>query len=544
MADPKMDDWEEVDDWVDTAPTTSSGQPIAPDGPVLRAPERSAWNTLRSIGEATNLIPVGVIPDEGALRGAAASSAQGPVLNWADETAGLLAARQAGVASMLEGDTPSERKDLDALARSYVAQGVRPDDARQMARERIFGLGGSKYIEGRNAYRDIEGAFRTENPAAAFALQTATGMLAPVPRSSASPSFITRYMAAMAPGAVSGAGAAAESEDMAQAAAVGAPLAAAGQSFGEVVGDTLGLAFGAASRAAGSKVAEAETKAQQIAAEKVAAELASAKGKLGATTQEANRALENLLRLESTGGLSGEQANILATLRQNGTLPALQSKLADAMLEQVPGAAGRVDIARSAFEGLSERAPEATAEAAEAILSGSEAKRQVGERVKRYLPTVMGSIYGAGAGAGASVAMGGGPGEALIGALAGAGIRPALRAGQRMLAHPAVQRAMYEPIERGAAAVANSSMAGLSSLGAAATYAWRNDVESPTRSDTSTSDLVRALAESDPEALGSYAQQLQQAAAVGNLPLVHYTLQQKDPQYRALLEQVRRGGTQ
>jgi hypothetical protein len=81
-------------------------------------------------------------------------------------------------------------------------------------------------------------------------------------------------------------------------------------------------------------------------------------------------------------------------------------------------------------------------------------------------------------------------------------------------------------------------------LGAAASYAQRNAVEAPRRGDTSTSDMVNELATGNTEALGPYAQQLQQAAADGNLPIVHYSLQQKDPKYRALLEQMRNGGTQ
>jgi hypothetical protein len=334
-------------------------------------------------------------------------------------------------------------------------------------------------------------------------------------------------------GAFSGAGGADEVGDMARSTALGIPLGVAGQAFGEVGGELFGRFLGLLGARAGGKVAAAEAKATEMASEKVAGEVASAKGKLGAVTQEANRAIENLLRLESTGTLTGEQQAALAALRQNGVLPALEQKLADSMLEQVPSAAGRVDIARSAFEGLASRANEATEEAAQAILSGAEAKRQIGERVKRYLPTVMGSLYGAGAGGAAGMMLGGSPTETIVGALAGAGMRPAIRAGQRMMAHPAVQRGMYAPIQ----SMANAASAGVESslaplLGGA--------VRAAMGQQASTGDLVEGLATNNPEALGPYADVLQRAAAEGNLSLVHWSLQQKDPQYRAMIEALRK----
>lgn len=484
--------------------------PIAPDGPVLRAPERSAWNKVRDVIE--KVLPSGIIPDEGTARGAVASTLQGPTMNWADETAGLLNKR-------------------DALLRYMVDGGQKPNPEQQ-------------YREGRDAFRNAEGAFRKENPAIAFALTTASGALAPTPRGSASPDFITRYASALIPGAIAGGGAAEEARDIPEAASIAAPLNAGGVALGEAAGDAIGYGLGKVGQWAGSKVDAAESKAQQMAADKVAAELASAKGKLGATTQEANRAVENLMRLQQVGGMSQEQQAQLAQLRDSGVLSALHQKLADSMLEQVPGAAGRIDIARAAYEGLAERAPAATQDAAEEILSGGEAKHQIMDRVRRYLPTVAGSLYGAGAGAGVTMAMGGGPGEALVGGLAGAGIRPAVRAVQRMAAHPAVQRMTFAPIERGAAGAANVLQESFPELISSATRAQRNEAEAPVRRDTSTSDVVSGLVSSNPEALGPYAQQLQQAEADGTLPLVHYTLQQTDPNYRRMLDAVRSGGTQ
>lgn len=53
-------------------------------------------------------------------------------------------------------------------------------------------------------------------------------------------------------------------------------------------------------------------------------------------------------------------------------------------------------------------------------------------------------------------------------------------------------------------------------------------------------DLAEMLALQNPEALGPYAERLQRASAEGNLALVHWGLQQTDPQYRQLLAEARK----
>lgn len=558
MSGPRFDEIEGEEetapsfDAIEGAEETPAPPQIAPNGPVLRAPAQSTWNTLRSVAEASGTVPRGIIPDEGTARGAMASALQGPTFNWADEVAGLLAVNKSDSERLRSGGNmaPHEQAAIYARAKAYVAGGMPFSDALQRAAGDVRSIGGTTYREGRDAFRNVEGAFRKENPAAAFALTAGSGAaLAPTPRGMDAPDFITRYASALLPGAVAGAGAADESEDMAQAAAVGAPMSAGGQALGEAFGDVVGGTIGAVGRGAQSRVNAAEERAREMAAEKVAAEVRSAKSALGSRTQEANRFVENLLRLESTGAMTGEQASQLAALRQNGVLPALEHKLAESMLEEVPGAAGRIDIARAAYEGLAENAPAATEEAAADILSGSEAKRQVMERVKRYLPTAIGAIAGAdkkGAlgGALAGYALGGTPGSALIGGLSMSALRPAMRAVGRMAQHPAVQRGMFSPVAGAAGPTSELVSELFESAGPAVSNAMRNAVEARTRGDTSTSDTVQLLMSSNPEALGPYAQQLQQAAADGNLPLVHYTLQQTDPNYRRMLDSLRPGGTQ
>lgn len=52
----------------------------------------------------------------------------------------------------------------------------------------------------------------------------------------------------------------------------------------------------------------------------------------------------------------------------------------------------------------------------------------------------------------------------------------------------------------------------------------------------SDSELLTTLSRENPEALGPYANTLQKASAEGNLAVVHYVLQQRDPEYRQMLE--------
>lgn len=57
---------------------------------------------------------------------------------------------------------------------------------------------------------------------------------------------------------------------------------------------------------------------------------------------------------------------------------------------------------------------------------------------------------------------------------------------------------------------------------------------------SSQGDMLESLTRDNPEALGPYADQLQRASAGGTLALVHWNLQQTDPQYRAMLEALRK----
>lgn len=336
-------------------------------------------------------------------------------------------------------------------------------------------------------------------------------------------------------GAIGGAGAAETLAEVPAMMTAGGTIGAGAGVLGSLLSDAGAAGLERLREFASGRVADAGAKATDMAAKKVAAEVASAKGALGAATQDANRAVENLLRLEQTGALTADQAGLLATLRQNGILPALEQKLADSMLEKVPGAASKVDLSRAAYEGLANNQGEAVAQGAEDLLSGAEAKRQVMERVNRYAPTVVGALGGGAAGGAAGFLLGGSPTEALIGGLAGAGIRPALRAGQRMLAHPAVQSRVFSPIER-LAGVATGVMG---EAGPVMASAARAAVDAG--GIQSTHEWMQGALAQNPEALGPYAQTLAQAQQDGRLASVHYVLEQTDPEYRATLEAARKG---
>jgi hypothetical protein len=385
------------------------------------------------------------------LRGGLANLLGGVSRNFADELAGKRAQADAGT-RRLGGRPPEEMEAIYRLAAEKAKAGIPFSEAAQQAAAEVEA---GVYTQGRDAFRRQQEAFRAENPGTALALNVAGGVLGgpPVGMQGGAAAQAAPYVAE---GMLAGAGSADEMSQVPRDALAGGVLGFGSKVAGDLLGDFASRLPERVKGIATRRLGAAQTKAQEMGAEKVAEQVASAKGKLGAVTQEANRALENLLRLEATGGLSADQRAALMLLRQRGVLPALEQKLGDAMLEQVPGAAGRVDISRAALEGLTGRQSEATQEAAQAILSGGEAKKQIMERVNRYAPTVMGSLMGAGAGGATSLALGGGVGEALVGALAGAGIRPALRAGQRMWAHPAVQTAAFTPVQRGSSALSEA----------------------------------------------------------------------------------------
>lgn len=609
---------------------------IAPNGPVLRAPERTAYNTLRNMAEASGTVPKGIIPDEGTLRGAIASTLQGAIpygVNWADEAAGLMAERDAALENL----------------RKPRGESVDP---------------GWAYREGRDAFRNVEGAFQKEHPAAAFALQTGAAMLAPSPRGSTSGSFATRALSAGGQGAIAGAGAAAEAEDIPFASAVGAPLGVAGQAVGELLGD----AAGEVARRVGQSrlftgIVQPSPAAQylrskhvggltigQMAPESPLAQLEEAstsaagfgpaiKGQRDVALQQWQQAVvrEGLPpgQTDAVGDDLGEQMasvfggfqpaydvakghaidprSVQAALHavddpavyasestrsqvgkfiqdqmtalrlrsdgavDSGDVIALRSFLRQELRNLPDDARQERALFQASVDSLSNALDTELPANASAMLRAADVQyakaktvadavgrakdqpdgfttKQLSTAVAQNTPT---AVYQQGGGGELRALARAGeqalaPKIPLTGArLLSAGPVPYLTSPLAyMMNLPGPKAALLggtalqQSVRQGAPEAAGMIGGAFSRMGPAATYAWRNAQEAPTRGDTTSSELIQGILSETPEALGPYAQQLQQAAADGNLPIVHYALQQKDMQYRRLLDQFRTGGTQ
>jgi hypothetical protein len=200
---PEVDDWQDdPGDWEEEVPAPESIAP-EPYGPIPD-PVRTY-----AAGAAADRAASRDAPSERDLRGAVASYLRGPTFNFADRMAGLQAEQRAAIANMSRG--AEEQQNLDAA-----------------------------YLQGRNGFRQMEGEFMEAHPAEAFGL-TALGSLAAPNPSGAAPAFTTRAAGAAASGALAGAGAADEPEDMLRMAAFGAPLGVAGQAGGELLGLAAGM---------------------------------------------------------------------------------------------------------------------------------------------------------------------------------------------------------------------------------------------------------------------------------------------------------------
>lgn len=627
MADQKADDWEDVDDWQDATPEPATPPPAqqgAPNSPVLRAPERSTWNTLRDVAEATGTVPRGIIPDEGTARGAVASILQGPALNWADEVAGLLRGSDARYLY-----DPKERDavnaQIDERTRSYVAGGMDPEAAKGRATGDVLGLGGTRYREGRDAFRNVEGAFRKENPAAAVALTMGSGAALGGPFQGTG-SGVARYLPALVEGGIAGAGSTEEANDMGEAAAVGAPLGVAGQAFGEVAGELIGrgiqrgtqalkdssaefarrralaasgyiqkdlkpimrrnpadaLAKGAALLEEGvipaggtvSDVADAlepavEKYGQQIGSILTQADATGAKFDIEPFLQQVDtdilapirgdpvvaREVAEIDKLvdgyrtlaQSKGGLTFTEANAMKTRLQN-----MGINWGNFFNENSPSQNAqqyKVHLQNLFLNSIDDQIGQATSPEIETAFK--QAKSQYGTMVDALEKARMGRARMEGnkqfSVTDYMAALGGVTGSMATGdvspAAAGMGLalanKLARERGASTLAVGArnFSQALPSSVSAGAFGDATGTMS------SSATRTFMNQDRARERGDTTSSDLIQGVIANNPEALGPYAAQLKQAAADGNLPLVHYALQQKDPEYRRILDQFR-GGTQ
>lgn len=478
MATPRFEDLVKQGGKVEAAPSTSGPAPVAPRFEDLARTGRV---------EAPAAQPEGPSTLEAASRG----YAQGGTFGFADELSGAL---QAGfdryltrAQETLGGKVVANPLDeLEKLKRSYVAN----RDAVRREEERIKEAHPTAYGVG-----DVAGGM-------------ATGAALPVSR-----------LSSIAQGAASGLGQS-ESESLGGDVAstfLGGALGNVGHDVGRGLSKAGAYLGGKVTGLAGQKVAEAEAKAAGMAAEKTQAALASMRGELGAATQDANRAME-VLTSHLGGSLTPQQQAQRAALEQSGVLPALREKLADSVLAKIPSAAANIDAKRLAYETAMANKQAATDSAAQAILSGGEAKSQIMARLQRYAPPLAGTLLGSTAGAGIGMALGGDKADAALGALGGAGARPALWALRRMVAHPAVQKAAYS-------ALGGTAQRMTDAFGKTAPLA----AEATARSDWFQNTVANA-----PQAFGEYAGILSKAAerGPGALAAQDYVLSQQDPAYR------------
>lgn len=187
------------EDWGDAGARAAPG----PRDPSSIAPDPFGPNDM-PLNERPGPTLLGIqFPNEHTMRGAVASFLQGPVLNLADEMAGLKAEERAAWG----GATPEQ--------------------------------GHEAYLRGRNAVRAVEGDFREANPKKAFGLTVAGGAGFGGPVQGAG-SGAMKYLPAAVEGAVAGAGNADEAEDMAAQAVFGVPMGVLGQFLGEKAGQGIG----------------------------------------------------------------------------------------------------------------------------------------------------------------------------------------------------------------------------------------------------------------------------------------------------------------
>lgn len=276
--------------------------------------------------------------------------------------------------------------------------------------------------------------------------------------------------------------------------------AAQGAAFGAAASGTLG-ALGKGVRAGGAWLRERAARGLQsatgdaaaLATKAVDSSINQARSSLGGKTSSASRTLELLERALADPSLSAEDRAAAQAFLSSTEGQALRA----GVLKSAIGRAGEElpSVQQAAAEYAKQKAGRATeiAGQTEQLMSPATALEQVKERAQRYLPPVIGDIVGRGTIAGGLVgtavggALGGDWQSAGMGALAGAGLRPAIHSVRRMLQHPSV---------RGTT--------------------WRG---------------VMVLANAIPESLGEYGPELAKAAARGEkaFAATYYALTKRDP---------------
>lgn len=308
------------------------------------------------------------------------------------------------------------------------------------------------YRTRRDTNRKLAEDLRTANPEEYVGGELVGAVLSPVPGGAAAKGagFLARLGKGAAQGAGVGAlyGAGASEADLTKGevgqfaldTGLGTAFGGAGGALGHAVGEGVGKARSVLAERSARKLEAAEKGLDDLAQAKVLKDLASASGSLGDATQQGNRLVENLMRMEAAGALTAEQKATLDALKASGAWERLQQKLAGRNLEDLPGKVAEIESRESVLAGM-QAGREELFDAARQHLANPMA--QLVPRVKRYAAPVATTLLGSSAGGLAGLLAGGSPAEIGGAALFGAGIRPAIHATRRMLQHPATQRAVH-----------------------------------------------------------------------------------------------------
>lgn len=218
-----------------------------------------------------------------------------------------------------------------------------------------------------------------------------------------------------------------------------------GGAFG-AAGHGAGKLIGKAVSSAGNKMRAIEQKVAAKAAADAAAETASARSAAGNAAQNAYKQLEHLRELKALRGLTPQEAKIAKELSAE-----LAQKAQEKLIPAVAQKTATSQAYREAIETEAERAARMAADK----LSGSEIKRQVGHRLKRYGPGVVGGMVGN--------MLFPGLGGMVGGAATGLVLRPMGHSIRRLLTNPAVQHKLLQPIAKSGllADLANPRVLGL-----------------------------------------------------------------------------------
>jgi hypothetical protein len=333
--------------------------------------------------------------------------------------------------------------------------------------------------------------------------------------------------------------------DAAKGAAVAKALPLAAQ-FGRFIASKVG-------GYAGGKLDTAATKAGAAATKEIEKAIASARGSYGNARANESRAIEVLLRAEATGSLSPTEAEQLAKLKASPEWAETIRNVARNYMDDFGGLASTTTDAKAAFQTAAQGREQDIAARTSDLLSGGEAKAQLMARLKRYGPMgIAGGIAGH---------VVGGPFGALLGGASGAAVRPMLHAVRRAYQSPAVQTAVWSPVQRAAAALEGpvspavargATVSALRPMGewvdeqfgrparalAAGQETAGRDLEPPP------SARLSELVATKPETFGPYAPLFREileqrgANAGTDLAAKHYALWQTDPAYRAQVGDV------